>query len=75
MTLRLPDDTKRARIVHQLAGPVERLRRAAMRRSYVVASGLTIEDWNPSVAEMMKSCPACSRVARRLRSSSSQIRR
>jgi hypothetical protein len=81
-TLRLANDEKRARIVRQIVGPVERLqlrhvpsdwliyamgigpdpaasverlRRAAVRRGYVVEEGVTVEDWNPKVRRMMRS--------------------
>jgi hypothetical protein len=30
------------------------LRRAAARRGYVVEDGVTVEDWNPRIAGMMK---------------------
>jgi hypothetical protein len=77
-----PNDEKRARIVRQIVGPVERLqlrhvpsdwliysmnvgpnlaasierlRRAAKRRAYVVEEEVTHEDWNPKIRGMMQS--------------------
>jgi hypothetical protein len=34
---------------------VERLRRVAIRRGYVVEEGVTVEDWNPKIRGMMRS--------------------
>lgn len=79
MTLRLPDETKHARIVNVVVGPVgyfqlrhvpsdwvivtvghgpanaARLRQAARRRGYAVDERVEVEDWNSTIAGMMKS--------------------
>jgi hypothetical protein len=79
MTLSLPTDEMRARIVCQITERVEhlqlrhvpsdwlivsmsrgsditatvdRLRRVAERRGYVVGDGMTVEDWNQRIAAM-----------------------
>jgi hypothetical protein len=39
----------------RLEATVERLRRAAARRGYVVEDGVMTEDWNPKVRRMMRS--------------------
>ena len=38
-----------------LEATVQRLRRAAERRAYVVEDEVAVEDWNPKVRPMMKS--------------------